>query len=64
MMPLADRDMLNTVILLAVILKFKVAFCTKSVTIINNALNGYLDTEHMGLDSKTDPSQADAFLTY
>jgi hypothetical protein len=51
-MSLAYRDMLKTVILLAAFVKFKMAAFTKLTNSINTALNGFLDPEHMGIETK------------
>jgi hypothetical protein len=37
---------------MAAILKFKMDAFTKSSNIINNAFNGFLDPENMGIDTK------------
>jgi hypothetical protein len=51
-MSLAYRDMLNTVICLAAILKFKMAAFNKLTNSINTALNAFLYPENIGLDTK------------
>jgi hypothetical protein len=51
-MSLAYQDMLKTVIRLAAILKFKMAAVNKLTNSINTALNGLLNPESMGLDTK------------
>jgi hypothetical protein len=50
-MSLVYRDMLKTVIRLTAILKFKMAVFTKLTNSVNTC-NGFLDPEHMGIETK------------
>jgi hypothetical protein len=47
-----NRRHIQIICLLVAILKFKMAVFTKLTNSINTAINGYLDPEHMGIETK------------